>query len=122
MPRIREIQKPLRHTRILQFVHIARQQRKRHRPSHVHTRILQLAVNKQRHRNQPARARLGQIPGPLIHPHRPHDVLGLGDLVSLSPGTTARNHDDNQTSQNLPHIVHHDLRRFPPIKVHPATA
>jgi hypothetical protein len=118
MPRIRQIQKPLRHTGVLQFVHIARLQRKRHRPRHVHTGILELTVNKQRHWNQPARPRLGQIARPLIHPHSPHHVLGLGDLMGLSPGTAARNHDDNQTSENLPHIVHHDLRRSPPTKVH----
>lgn len=86
MPRVGKVQHRLIDARILQLVDIPAQQREGNRPRNVNASVFQLAVDEHRDRNEPARRGFGHISGPLIDADRPNDLLGLSDLVHLSPG------------------------------------
>ena len=125
VPRKRQIQHPLVDPRILQLIHVARQQSERHRSRDIHSRVFQLAVNKDRYRNQPACRRLGHISGPLIHPHRPNHLLGLRDLMHLPPGRTTRrptrhgHTNQHHAKQKVSHRPGKRLDAIPAPKSHP---
>jgi hypothetical protein len=120
MPCKHQVQHPLIHARILQLIHVPRQQSERHRSRHIHPRILQFAVDKNRHRNQPASRRLVHVPGPLIHPHRPNHLFRLRNLVHLSPrrsaaGTPPRQHHPTQhrAKEKISHRPANRISLFP---------
>jgi hypothetical protein len=111
MPRVHQFQHALLRARILQLIHIPREQRERHRPRNIDPCIFQLALNKNRHRNQPARRRLGYVTGPLIHPHCPNHLLRLRNLVHLPPrrNTRAPPHQHRTSQPRAKEKISHKL-------------
>jgi len=114
MPRKRQVQQPLVDPRVLQHIHIAAQQCERNRPRHINPCILQLAVDKDGHRNQPARRGFSHISRPLIHADRAHHLLRLRDLVHLPPRRATRQSQttEHRATEEVSHKLSIEIRRY----------
>ena len=119
VPCILQVQQSPVEPRNPQLIHIPRCQSQRNRPRQIHSRILKLPINKQRHRNQPAGLGFSHIAGPLIHPHRPHHLLRRRfDLVHLRPDRHPYQHRKSNHRAKYP-LSHsqYPIRRDPSPKV-----
>jgi peptide/nickel transport system ATP-binding protein len=73
-------------TGALQLVDVSAEQGEGYGAGDVDAGVFELAVDEERDGDETAGGGLGEVPGPLVDANGADNLLGLGDLVHLSPG------------------------------------
>jgi hypothetical protein len=102
----------------LEFIDVSAEQGERYGAGDVDAGVFDLAVDEERDGDETAGSGLGEVAGPLVYADGANHLLGLGDLVHLSPGGGAgENQGGKEDAMGVSHRPVIEIRRYLVAKV-----